>query len=59
MTRSKNIKKWEKYNVGDDGVGRTNRECPRCGNGVFLADHENRVTCGKCGYSEIKDDDTG
>lgn len=30
------------------------RFCPRCGAGVMLAQHNNRVTCGKCGYSEIK-----
>ena len=29
------------------------RFCPRCGPGVLLAQHKNRVTCGKCGYSEI------
>ena len=28
--------------------------CPRCGPGVLLAQHKNRVTCGKCSYSEIK-----
>ncbi len=26
--------------------------CPRCGPGTKLAEHKNRVTCGKCGYSE-------
>jgi ubiquitin-small subunit ribosomal protein S27Ae len=29
------------------------RFCPRCGPGVILAQHKSRVTCGKCGYSEI------
>ncbi len=28
------------------------RFCPRCGPGVVLAAHKDRVTCGKCGYSE-------
>ena len=28
--------------------------CPRCGGGAVLAQHKNRCTCGKCGYSEIK-----
>lgn len=28
--------------------------CPKCGPGVFLARHNNRETCGKCGYSEMK-----
>jgi small subunit ribosomal protein S27Ae len=29
------------------------RFCPRCGPGVMLAQHKSRITCGKCGYSEI------
>jgi small subunit ribosomal protein S27Ae len=28
--------------------------CPRCGKGTILAEHKNRVTCGKCGYGEVK-----
>ncbi|MDD4163069.1 MAG: 30S ribosomal protein S27ae [Methanothrix sp.] len=28
--------------------------CPRCGNGVFLASHADRQSCGKCGYTEFK-----
>ncbi|MBU3905123.1 MAG: hypothetical protein KJ906_03170 [Nanoarchaeota archaeon] len=30
----------------------TGRFCPRCGPGIKLAAHKDRVTCGKCGYSE-------
>ncbi|MHB1908837.1 MAG: 30S ribosomal protein S27ae [Nitrososphaerales archaeon] len=30
------------------------RECPRCGHGVFLAEHKDRLTCGKCGYTSYK-----
>lgn len=54
MTRGKKIQVWKKYEVEGDKVKRKGKECPRCGNGVFLADHGNRVTCGKCGFSEIK-----
>ena len=28
--------------------------CPRCGVGTFMAEHENRFSCGKCGYTEYK-----
>jgi small subunit ribosomal protein S27Ae len=28
--------------------------CPKCGPGVRLAEHANRRTCGKCGYTEMK-----
>merc|ERR1712137_188064 len=39
------------YKVGDDGkVERTRKECPAetCGAGVFMADHFDRIACGKC-----------
>ncbi|MFB6171128.1 MAG: 30S ribosomal protein S27ae [Haloarculaceae archaeon] len=28
-------------------------QCPRCGD-TFLADHADRLHCGKCGYTEWK-----
>jgi small subunit ribosomal protein S27Ae len=32
--------------------GESQREqCPRCGD-AFLADHEDRQHCGRCGYTE-------
>ncbi|MEM2460728.1 MAG: 30S ribosomal protein S27ae [Candidatus Hadarchaeales archaeon] len=30
------------------------RYCPRCGPGVFMAEHEDRWSCGRCGYAEFK-----
>lgn len=27
--------------------------CPRCGEGVFLAKHKDRLTCGKCHYTKF------
>ena len=37
---------YEKYNED----GETDHEkCPRCGS--FLAQHDNRASCGKCGYT--------
>lgn len=35
------------------GLKRKNKACPKCGAGVFMAQHKNRVTCGKCGYTEF------
>ena len=29
-----------------------NKSCPKCGAGVFMAQHKNRITCGKCHYME-------
>jgi len=42
------------YNVSGGKLERKNRTCPKCGEGVFMAKHSNRWTCGKCGYSEFK-----
>lgn len=32
---------------------RTNRSCPKCGQGFFMAKHSSRWTCGKCKYTEF------
>jgi len=42
------------YSVKDGKIEKTRRECPRCGSGVHLAKHKNRLYCGKCGYTEIE-----
>ena len=41
------------YEKEGDSVKRKSNFCPKCGNGVFLATHKERVTCGKCGYTEF------
>lgn len=30
------------------------KSCPKCGAGVFLAEHKDRLSCGRCGYLEVK-----
>jgi small subunit ribosomal protein S27Ae len=42
------------YSTKDDTLTRTHKSCPKCGPGTFLAEHPNRRSCGKCGYSEAK-----
>ncbi|MDR2873485.1 MAG: 30S ribosomal protein S27ae [Methanobrevibacter sp.] len=42
------------YKVDGNKVSRKNPFCPRCSSGVFMADHGDRFSCGKCGYTEIK-----
>ena len=44
----------ERYEVSSEGIKRKNKTCPKCGSGVFLAEHKDRFTCGKCGYMEKK-----
>ncbi len=42
------------YEVSGNSIKRKNKSCPKCGSGVFLANHKDRMTCGKCGYMEKK-----
>ncbi|TFG19478.1 MAG: 30S ribosomal protein S27ae [Promethearchaeota archaeon] len=53
--RPNKSKLWE---VKDGKVVRLNRSCPRCGEGVYLAKHYNRTSCGACGYTKF-DSPTG
>jgi len=46
--------KREVFKVEGDKIVRQRKSCPKCGDGVFLADHKDRSSCGKCGYTEFK-----
>lgn len=48
------MSKWKCYKVKEDKLIRLRKSCPRCGEGVFLAEHKDRLACGKCGYTEWK-----
>ena len=48
----RSVKPHTLYNVKGDSVERKRKSCPKCGPGIFLAQHKDRVTCGKCGYME-------
>jgi len=37
------------YTIGHDKLVRKNPFCPRCGEGVFMADKGEWWSCGKCG----------
>jgi len=39
------------YKVEGETLSRLRKECPRCGKGYFMAQHDNRLTCGHCGYT--------
>ncbi|MEK6928945.1 MAG: 30S ribosomal protein S27ae [Nanoarchaeota archaeon] len=45
-------KKYLHYTI-DNGKIKRGKNCPRCGAGIFLADHKNRLSCGKCKYTEF------
>ena len=42
------------YNTSGEKVERSRKTCPKCGPGMFLAQHGNRTVCGKCTYTEFK-----
>ncbi len=43
------------YEIKDGKLERKRQPCPRCGDGTWLANHKNRLYCGKCGYTEFKE----
>ncbi len=40
------------YKVEDGKLVRTHKECPKCP-GAYMAQHNGRQACGKCGYTEF------
>jgi len=50
--KRKTSTKYKAYEKSGEGVKRKNQFCPKCGTGVFLAKHKDRLTCGCCGYME-------
>ena len=42
------------YDSSGNKLKRMRQICPRCGDGTFLAEHSDRHSCGKCGYTEFK-----
>ena len=45
--------KVEQYEISDGKIKRKREFCPKCDPGVFLAEHKDRVSCGKCGYTKF------
>ncbi len=50
---SKSTSKYKKYKKDGDKII-PSRICPKCGPGIFMAEHKDRYHCGKCGYAEFK-----
>ncbi len=48
------MNKRELYEIKDNKLVRKRKTCPKCGEGVFMAEHADRYSCGKCGYTEFK-----
>ena len=46
--------RYQQYEIKGEETERKNRFCPKCGPGIFLAEHKDRLSCGKCSYTEWK-----
>jgi small subunit ribosomal protein S27Ae len=42
------------YKIEKDKIARLRPTCERCGPGYFMADHGDRYTCGRCGFTRYK-----
>ncbi len=42
------------YEAKGNKLERLKKYCPKCGPGVFMGEHKDRTSCGKCGYTEFK-----
>ena len=42
------------YKIEGEKVTRLRPTCERCGPGYFMASHQDRYTCGHCGFTRYK-----
>ncbi len=61
MNKNKQSDKWllmssihKRYKTEGDKITRQKKVCERCGDSVYMAEHADRQTCGKCGYTIYK-----
>jgi len=54
MAKKTKAAKSKLYKLEGNELKRLRPSCPRCGPGIFMAEHKNRLACGKCGYTEFK-----
>lgn len=45
-------KKYAHYQINGEKIEKS-KSCVKCGPGVFLAKHKDRLYCGKCHYTEF------
>ncbi len=48
---SPNVYKY--YKIDNEKMSKLRKICSRCGKGVFMSEHKDRRTCGKCGLTEF------
>ena len=57
VKKKKTSTRWKNYKVAGGKLERKNSACPKCGSGVLLANHKDRLYCGNCHYVEMKKTD--
>ena len=45
--------RWKKYVISGEKIT-AKPTCPKCGPGIFLADHKDRFYCGRCHFVQVK-----
>ncbi|PIO00653.1 30S ribosomal protein S27ae [archaeon CG10_big_fil_rev_8_21_14_0_10_43_11] len=55
-TKRPTSKKYQAFTIEGNTLSRNKSMCAKCGAGVYMAQHKNRETCGKCGYTKFKQD---
>lgn len=54
VAKPRNLNKAKLWVIEGGKIVRPNHTCPKCGPGVFMAEHHDRRHCGKCGYTKMK-----
>ena len=44
---------YQYYKIDGEKFTRNKKICSRCGKGVYMSEHKNRRTCGKCANTEF------
>jgi small subunit ribosomal protein S27Ae len=52
--KPRNKNKSPMWTLEGEKVVRARKSCPKCGPATFLAEHYDRMHCGKCGYTSFK-----
>ena len=52
--KEKKSSKSSMYETKGEKLERKNNFCPKCGAGIFMAEHKDRQNCGKCGFTQWK-----
>jgi ubiquitin-small subunit ribosomal protein S27Ae len=55
--KSGQVQIYKFFEITEGKLVRKKRDCPRCGKGVYMGQHTDRSSCGKCGFTEFSHKD--